>query len=79
MNVKKNLVSSEHKIFGLGLNNAEYSFFNLEQGETMARKSLYVHMVKWSSESQVYSRAIYTFWDLLGDVGGLFDMLKLIG
>ena len=36
-------------------------------------------MVKWSSETHVYSRAIYTFWDLLGDVGGLFDMLKLIG
>ena len=25
-----------------------------------------------------YSRNIYGVWDLLGDVGGLFDMLKLI-
>ena len=23
------------------------------------------------------TRAIYSFWDFLGDVGGLFDMLKL--
>ena len=26
-----------------------------------------------------YSRAIYTIWDLLGDVGGLNDMLKQLG
>ena len=25
------------------------------------------------------TREIYTFWDLLGDVGGLYDMLKLMG
>ena len=24
-------------------------------------------------------RSIYTFWDLLGDVGGLLDMLILLG
>ena len=26
-----------------------------------------------------HTRSIYTIWDLLGDVGGLFDMLKIIG
>ena len=26
----------------------------------------------------VYTRAIYGFWDFLADVGGLFDMLKII-
>ena len=26
-----------------------------------------------------HSRSIYTVWDFAGDVGGLFDMLKLIG
>ena len=25
-----------------------------------------------------HRRSIYTFWDFLGDVGGLFDMLKLL-
>ena len=25
-----------------------------------------------------HSRSIYTIWDLLGDVGGLFDMLILL-
>ena len=27
----------------------------------------------------LYSRAVYTLLDLLGDVGGLIDALKLIG
>ena len=25
-----------------------------------------------------HKRSIYTFWDFLGDVGGLFDMLKIL-
>ena len=25
-----------------------------------------------------YTRSIYTVWDLLGDIGGLFDMMKQI-
>ena len=25
-----------------------------------------------------HSRAIYSVWDFLGDVGGLFDMLRLL-
>ena len=28
---------------------------------------------------QSFSRAVFSFWDLLGDVGGLYDMLILIG
>ena len=32
-----------------------------------------------SSDTVHHSRTIYSFWDFLGDVGGLFDMLKLIG
>ena len=25
-----------------------------------------------------HSRSVYSVWDLLGDIGGLFDMLRLI-
>ena len=25
-----------------------------------------------------YKRSIYTIWDVLGNIGGLFDMLKLL-
>ena len=28
---------------------------------------------------QSFSRAVFSFWDFLGDVGGLYDMLILIG
>ena len=31
------------------------------------------------SDLIIYERGIYTFWDLAGDVGGLFDFLKLGG
>ena len=31
-----------------------------------------------SPDIKVNTRSIYTIWDLLGDIGGLFDMLKLI-
>ena len=32
------------------------------------------------SNKEVYdTRAVYSFWDFLGDVGGLADMMRLIG
>ena len=31
-----------------------------------------------SPDVNVHSRQIYTIWDLLGDVGGLLDFLKLL-
>ena len=31
-----------------------------------------------SPDIRVHTRSIYTIWDLLGDIGGLFDMLKLM-
>ena len=32
-----------------------------------------------SFDAVVETRQIYTIWDFLGDVGGLADMLKLLG
>ena len=37
------------------------------------------YFYKWDNKVVSHQRSIYTFWDYLGDVGGLFDMLKLIG
>ena len=31
-----------------------------------------------STDRVIYSRSIYGVWDFLGDVGGLFDMLRLL-
>ena len=36
-------------------------------------------MIHASPDQIVYERAVYTFLDFLGDVGGLLDALKLIG
>ena len=30
------------------------------------------------SDIVLHSRSIYSVWDFLGDIGGLFDMLKLL-
>ena len=32
-----------------------------------------------SAHSNQHVRNVYTFWDFLGDIGGLHDALKLIG
>ena len=31
-----------------------------------------------NTDRTLYSRSIYTIWDFLGDVGGLFDMIRLL-
>ena len=31
-----------------------------------------------SPDTTLHSRSIYTVWDFLGDVGGLFDMIRLL-
>ena len=36
-------------------------------------------MVQLSPNRQMYKRAIYTFFDWLGDIGGLFDALEFLG
>ena len=36
-------------------------------------------MVGLNFDSVTETRQIYTIWDFLGEVGGLMDMLKLIG
>ena len=40
---------------------------------------MFIMLIEQDYTTVEYSRAIYTIWDLLGDVGGLFDMLKIIG
>ena len=77
--IQQNKIQSDHKILGLGLESADYQFFSLDTGLKIQRPSVsYIHLVKWSTQVNEYTRSIYTFWDFLGDVGGLFDMLKLI-
>jgi len=38
--------------------------------------SVYEGIISIDKAVQHYSRSIYTFWDLLGDVGGLLGILE---
>ena len=67
-------------MFGLGFQQEEIEFYSIEDGLTAQEPGLFdTFFVKWDSQVYEHHRAIYTFLDLLADVGGLFDMLKLIG
>ena len=43
------------------------------------RGGFFVLLLRLSPDSVMYKRSIYTFFDWLGDVGGLMDALRLIG
>ena len=78
--ISQNLIESEQDIFGLGISAEEYNFYQITKGiSTTVNNGQNSYFYKWSSETIDNHRAIYTFWDFLGDVGGLFDMLKLLG
>ena len=69
-------------MFGLGFSTSSYTYYSTENGfkleKTDADKTE-LQIDYYMSLDQVYhNRAIYTVWDFFGDVGGLFDMLKLI-
>ena len=78
--ISQNIIQSEQNIFGLGISSEEYNFYQINKGSSTTQKNGYnSYFYKWNSETIENQRAIYTFWDFLGDVGGLFDMLKLLG
>ena len=60
----------------------EYEFYEPKKHVTVqeANKpgSLYSAVIEMDSTIVYHKRSIYTFWDFLGDVGGLFEMLKLL-
>ena len=40
---------------------------------------MFIMLIEQDYTTVEYSRAIYTIWDLLGDIGGLLDMLEVLG
>ena len=77
----ENRLISEQSLFGLGFSSNDYTFTSIEPG---IEKPIFYQSRLLSLEFEInpdhvcYTRAIYGFWDFLGDVGGLFDMLKII-
>ena len=79
MIVQKNEVISEEKFFDLGFHEKGYTFYELTKGQTIDNSvpDFYQLYFMLSPDINMHSRSIYTFWDLLGDIGGLFDILRL--
>ena len=67
-------------MFSLGFRQSDYSFYSVSKGLSteLDYGSNLEFAFQISVDKVIHSRAIYSVWDFLGDVGGLFDMLKII-
>ena len=61
----------------------DYTFYTFKKAaltQSVPRKSLlYQSQIYMSLDSIDYERSVYTLWDWMGDVGGLFGSLTIIG
>ena len=77
-----NKIISEQSFESLGFREGnEYEFFELMDRESQQNYYLdgaYYLYLQLKSDILVHKRSIYTFWELLGDVGGLLEILKLL-
>ena len=74
-------MESEESFDGLGLNVREETFYpvSIEQANFKLEDDvLGGFIVTTSMDTTQHTRAIYSTLDFLGDVGGLFDMLRLV-
>ena len=83
LDVQRNKIESEETFLNLGFSLKELDFFSITHAPAALNKESLnlVFRVNYSMnpDQVIYERSIYTFWDLAGDVGGLFDFLKLVG
>ena len=67
---------SEESLVDFGFFEEEYNFFELSLGPSREIGLDYYQVYfMLSPEVRVHTRSIYTIWDLLGDIGGLLDMM----
>ena len=84
--VKLNEVYDDSSIlFGsLGLSN-NYHFYSIDRTETIyedfnpVTKSYAGIVMTLDNQVSQYSRTSYSFWDMLGYIGGIYGLLKTIG
>ena len=80
----KNLVTSEENILGLGFDdhNKRHTYYNPSIFQTIdvtvGEDVIYEARILMDMTVIEHSRWVYTMWDFLGDVGGLFEMLQKI-
>ena len=82
--LQKNRIESEEEYLNLGFSLKELEFYSMTYSPMTQRSkegANYVFKLNFAmnQDQVIYERSIYTFWDLAGDVGGLFDFLKLVG
>ena len=75
----KSEIYSQDRYTSLGFIEDHYVFYDVEDHlNTKIEERALKLLIMASNDVKENSRSIYTIWDLLGDVGGLYDMLKLI-
>ena len=84
MNIQLNEIQSEENLLGLGFsfNQKEYSFASIRRADeyiTTAPDFVFSLSFGIDLSAVSYTRSVFSFWDYLGDVGVLYDMLILIG
>ena len=86
MALKKNYVESEEEILGLQLGKPNsYTWYELVDPPKVIQSfgsrsdQAFKLQIVLDDETTVHTRQIYSALDMLGDVGGLLDGLKLLG
>ena len=77
--IRENRLQSQEGLIGLSLfeDETETDFYTLEfvGSEPAVGNAILTLAIFGDSNYQFYNRSIYTFFDMLGDIGGLFDAL----
>ena len=65
---------------GVGVNPEEYRFFTLVKEKSSPPEDNVIQVLSFymNQDTVFHTRTIYSFWDCLADIGGLFDSLKYL-
>ena len=81
--LRKSFLESEERYLGDGFLPREAEWFelieNIKYNDGWDTHSIAGFAYQISMDTKQYSRSVYSVLDFFGDVGGLFDMLNLIG
>ena len=78
------MIESDDKLYSLGIAPTNYEYLKYdktmdEEVDGLVNGVMYESMITLQSDAVDEVRSIYTIWDALGEIGGLIDMLRLLG
>ena len=78
--MQENILESEHYLLDLGLFPETYTFYTpVKYGSSKDTEESVFHISLFmNTDAIVHKRVVYSLWDCLSDIGGLFDSLKLL-